>query len=106
MVQLANISILTPACCHPLCVFILKQRFSVTHSKFYKLKTHPIHHSQVHPHVKGLVLKVDPLGQVGQQLVVERLNPIGISALIKQTISTNHHIFNAYFYIHDCGNYD
>ena len=46
-----------------------------------KQNTHPIHHSQVHTHFKCLGVEVNSLWEIGEQLMVKRLNPVGIPTL-------------------------
>lgn len=47
--------------------------------------TYPIHNSQIHPHREHSRGEVNPLGYVHEELVVETLNPICISALMSST---------------------
>ena len=43
--------------------------------------TYPIHASKVHSHAKCFRTKVNTFGDVGEKLMVEGLNPVGISTL-------------------------
>ena len=53
-----------------------------------KQNTHPIHHTQVHTHFKCLGVEVNSLWEVGEQLMVKRLNPVGILTTGRTQICT------------------
>ena len=48
----------------PVVYFHSKRSGHIVHNH-HMHNTHPIHHSQVHPHFKGVSVEVYPLGQVG-----------------------------------------
>ena len=90
MVWSANIYVFT--CMPPIhsesCGYVIQSRIH------YKQSTHPIHHSQVHTHFKCLGgMEVDPLGQVGEKLVVKRLHPVGVSTLEEQIYINEHDMY-------------
>jgi hypothetical protein len=56
-------------------------------SKYYLIKPHPIHHSEIHTCHKRVCLKMNPLWQESQELMIERLDPESIAALDNQQLS-------------------
>ena len=47
----------------------------------YSIRAYPVEYSQIHAHQESGISKVDALGEVGEELVVERLHPVSITAL-------------------------
>ena len=92
MVWSANIGAFMMTCSHPLRVFILNN-VVMLFNHVYITSRHPIHHSQGHMHFKCLGVEVDPLGQVGEKLVVKRLHPVGVSALEEQIYIHEHDMY-------------
>ena len=45
------------------------------------LQSYPVEHGQAHPHYKGGRGEVNPLREIGEQLVVEALHPVSVTAL-------------------------
>ena len=43
--------------------------------------TYPVHECKVHPHVEHSGREVNPLREVGEQLVIETLHPVSVSTL-------------------------
>lgn len=44
-------------------------------------ETYPVKYSEIHSRFKSCLSKMDPLWEVNQERMIERLNPIGVTAL-------------------------
>ena len=66
-----------------LAIFVLhkKQKMSLQLLYFLSKQFYPVKYSQVHSHHEGGSSKVDTLGEICQQLVIKRLDPISIATL-------------------------
>ena len=73
-------------------IFVLKGKlaYNLTNTS-YLTNTYPVHECQVHSHDKGVSGKVNALGKVGQELMVEGLHPVCITTLcmVREDIKRN-----------------
>ena len=61
--------------------FIQQHTCKLRHNLQYHVSD-PVHHCEAHSHIEYPSRKVNPLWQVGKQLVIEALNPVCVTTLL------------------------